>query len=1061
MAAIVLGACFSFATVSAQVTDDVPDQIDCANITRALKLGSRDANTGGDVSTLQTYLSQANYLDADPTGYYGRATFKAVQAFQKANGITPQGNVGPYTRAKIKEVSCGNVGSISTFSAPVVMVSSTPSLKLGYDASNKEASLTATYSVTVTASTGGDFKLYKYGTFDNDMYALSVTLNSVRSNGWATNGSYYKTSGDAIDNGSYMTIPKGQTATFSLTAPMANPKSMFAGRYNTTLSLYKPSGVADTMMPTVTGNVTSNSVVIIGETSPYITGAITCDATTRVNCTIKGIRFDQHFNVVTVNGVTKTLPSFGSGSSMYINFQAADFNITQSGVYTAQVTTNDGASNFVGVHVNSLPGSVSIDPTIEVLDTPTLSLKYESVGKDSWLVGKAKVKITAGGAPVTLYQTSVPYIFQFNNALGATSANSMTFSATDSNGGSLTIPANTAVTFYITNTARTSELFAGSYSLRPSGFNYVDANGGYKTVQSTSFKGTLTSNSIVIVGETSPYITSASADSSGFVNIAGRNFDPNYNNVTLNGITKQLSASVRGDVIPFAASDFGITGVGSYIVQVATKAGASNRFNLVISSVPSGLPTAEFRISAPGYGTISAPGYGINVRDITYPVGTPNTKSWNSTGGSTYSAKWARTGTCTNPLGSGDWTAYISPTMQGVTGTPANGTNPNGIGNAGDVGCVVTLTYTVTNSAGVSVSDTIRGTVTGAPTATASFTNSPTCMIPVGAKGCSSSVSWTSSNVVTVALTDATPQLYTNASQGAQSSSVYIPYGVGTYQIRNGSVSGAILATVSGYATCVIGSSWNGSSCASVPASPVAVFTISAPGYGINVRDITYPVGTPNTKSWNSTGGSTYSAKWARTGTCTNPLGSGDWTAYISPTMQGVTGTPANGTNPNGIGNAGDVGCVVTLTYTVTNSAGVSASDTIRGTVTAAATSTVGVNGYANDVIALVSKANDIFVSGAMKSIGSLSASSRASAMSCIDLKTSLHRGNESSSVIKLQEFLYEKGLLTDKPSGFFGDLTIKAVKAYQKSIGLPETGMVFEFTREAIKGETCINSQI
>ncbi len=98
---------FAFAQ-TAVTTDSAGSSIDCAAITHNLKLGSRDSSTGGDVTTLQIYLSQANYLDSDPTGYFGRATRKAVQDFQTANGISPLGNVGLYTRAKIKEVSCVN-----------------------------------------------------------------------------------------------------------------------------------------------------------------------------------------------------------------------------------------------------------------------------------------------------------------------------------------------------------------------------------------------------------------------------------------------------------------------------------------------------------------------------------------------------------------------------------------------------------------------------------------------------------------------------------------------------------------------------------------------------------------------------------------------------------------------------------------------------------------------------------------------------------------------------------------------------------------------------------------
>jgi hypothetical protein len=77
-------------------------------------------------------------------------------------------------------------------------------------------------------------------------------------------------------------------------------------------------------------------------------------------------------------------------------------------------------------------------------------------------------------------------------------------------------------------------------------------------------------------------------------------------------------------------------------------------------------------------------------------------------------------------------------------------------------------------------------------------------------------------------------------------------------------------------------------------------------------------------------------------------------------------------------------------------------------------------------------------------------------AASCTTLDSNLHRGHETLSVSTLQDFLIGKGLLSGKASGFFGDLTVIAVKGYQRSQGLPETGMVYDFTREAIKQETC-----
>ncbi|MFA5132329.1 MAG: peptidoglycan-binding protein [Candidatus Paceibacterota bacterium] len=74
----------------------------------------------------------------------------------------------------------------------------------------------------------------------------------------------------------------------------------------------------------------------------------------------------------------------------------------------------------------------------------------------------------------------------------------------------------------------------------------------------------------------------------------------------------------------------------------------------------------------------------------------------------------------------------------------------------------------------------------------------------------------------------------------------------------------------------------------------------------------------------------------------------------------------------------------------------------------------------------------------------------------CTNLPYNIHRGNESSSTRNLQSFLITKGLLDGNATGFYGDKTVEAVKAYQASNDLPTTGMVYSFTREAIRAESC-----
>lgn len=84
----------------------------CVELTStALRYQAKDVNTNGEVTTLQTFLNDNNYLPTAPTGFFGAGTLKAVKAFQSANGINPTGFVGPNTRSVIKTVSCSSVVS--------------------------------------------------------------------------------------------------------------------------------------------------------------------------------------------------------------------------------------------------------------------------------------------------------------------------------------------------------------------------------------------------------------------------------------------------------------------------------------------------------------------------------------------------------------------------------------------------------------------------------------------------------------------------------------------------------------------------------------------------------------------------------------------------------------------------------------------------------------------------------------------------------------------------------------------------------------------------------------
>ena len=65
-----------------------------------------------------------------------------------------------------------------------------------------------------------------------------------------------------------------------------------------------------------------------------------------------------------------------------------------------------------------------------------------------------------------------------------------------------------------------------------------------------------------------------------------------------------------------------------------------------------------------------------------------------------------------------------------------------------------------------------------------------------------------------------------------------------------------------------------------------------------------------------------------------------------------------------------------------------------------------------------------------------------------------LKYGQRDKEVIELQEFLIDKGFLKTTPTNFFGILTLKAVKVYQKTTDISPTGYVGILTRQKINSE-------
>jgi len=74
-----------------------------------------------------------------------------------------------------------------------------------------------------------------------------------------------------------------------------------------------------------------------------------------------------------------------------------------------------------------------------------------------------------------------------------------------------------------------------------------------------------------------------------------------------------------------------------------------------------------------------------------------------------------------------------------------------------------------------------------------------------------------------------------------------------------------------------------------------------------------------------------------------------------------------------------------------------------------------------------------------------------ATSVSYASIDKNLKYGQRDKEVTELQEFLIDGGYLSGTPTTFFGLLTLKAVKTYQKSVSISPTGYVGALTRQKI----------
>ncbi|MEI6352883.1 MAG: peptidoglycan-binding domain-containing protein [Candidatus Nomurabacteria bacterium] len=101
------------------LTLDPTDYPYCVSLGHDLFYGSKDSNTKGDISALQSYLTDRGFLETGATGFFGRATEWGVKRFQYINQITVSGVVSSDMRDVLKELTCVKYPKVTYVDKPL------------------------------------------------------------------------------------------------------------------------------------------------------------------------------------------------------------------------------------------------------------------------------------------------------------------------------------------------------------------------------------------------------------------------------------------------------------------------------------------------------------------------------------------------------------------------------------------------------------------------------------------------------------------------------------------------------------------------------------------------------------------------------------------------------------------------------------------------------------------------------------------------------------------------------------------------------------------------------
>lgn len=389
--------------------------------------------------------------------------------------------------------------TISSTSTPVSNASAkvtSSKLDLSYNSFLKEGMLTAQFDISVDGGNTG-INIYKEGISTGFTDQKGNDSNTPRIIQPLVPQSSLRTVTD--QNGSTLfVIPAGQIAKFKATAA-TDPKKMFAGTYYARLYSISANSTSDASKAfnmEVPANKT-NTKTIIGEKSPYI-NSINGPLKSGNIVVVKGERLND--SSINIDDIVQKISSRVTKDGKTLSFILPKLT---NGQHILTLRNKEGLSNRGYFEVG---GTLQSNSSANVVPGK-LVLRYDSNRNEAVLTAPFSVTITAGSNDVMFEEGSFAVSY-----LGKGVQRNVTTKIGSINGRPVSVPfrpyilkAGQKVEFTLGASADPLKMFAGYYTFSLTGIFATHDNGGEKESESFTINEN-TTNSVVIVGEKSPYI---------------------------------------------------------------------------------------------------------------------------------------------------------------------------------------------------------------------------------------------------------------------------------------------------------------------------------------------------------------------------------------------------------------------------------------------------------------------------------------------------------------------------------------------------------------------------